>query len=370
MKCKDLGKILTKLDNTREQHRGKRLHQIYSYTYENYSIKAIQEDLKNEELDTLNYYEIAKNTWLSKQYTLGTYTHKLNHILWIFLLSAKKSKADLKILDEIINIFDSTVNTFTAIENVESVLSYLKEKGFNTYLEFAKYFNDEYSIDIDEYRKAKGYGFNVKLKGSEEDNYLYANEPIYSLAQSQEIIIDAIRKCRSTVFDSSGNIDALLLGEEIKNKIVYPIYVQNYGYPLLNILKSNRVLFEFCSLDSTGEIEEQLSKILELEEPYKDSLFSSEKGKLLKELLPGNNQKDFDSISMLQKALVIFQYKRHCTHWENSRQVYNFHVFLSQTHREKDDYYIIAESEDFITKNTMNDYVTKQIRLITSLLNI
>ncbi len=339
MKCKELGKILSVLDiECTKNNRADLIKQTYLLKYDDYNFKSTQERLKKEGLGIPNFYKEFKMEWSSKQYSLGTITSKLNYILWKFLLSSKKSKADLKILDEVISMASKTMNVSlrsdkleSEIENSKSALSYLKEKGFNTYLEFEKHFNLQYGINIDEYEKAKRNSFKINLKSSTEispteyEGLKNIKGSIYRLDTAQKIIIDSIVRHRETVFDSDGIVNENVLAQEIKNRVDIPVYAQNYGYPLLNLLKSNRISFEFSALDKKEELIQQITEILELEEqftttkiekdvssPHKRKLYSSIKWQLLKQFLPEEeNLYKIRTIDMMEKSIVL-------TGWEVS----------------------------------------------------
>jgi len=325
-----------------------------------------------------NYYNEAKKLGYLNKNTFGAYAKELNHVLWSFLFANKKSNNDLKVLDSSISIFNNSTNTLSKIENSQVVLEYLNKEGYKTYLDFIKYFSDEYGIDIREYKYAKANGFNTNNEDSLDNKPFYEYEPVYNSTRTLDIIMPILKKHKEEFLESKDD-GSSMLEQEIKKKVIYPIYRQNYGLPTLQVVGSNKVVLEFNILDDKEDIEDLLKEIYEQEKPYHRSLYSSEKLRLLKDLGSINKVEKFNSILALQKASIIYQYtqdQEENLSLEKAFYIYNFHVLLYEINCElkdncqKEGQCITYTCEDIITTNLLKKEIRKQINIIKSLLNL
>ncbi|WP_415406793.1 hypothetical protein ACLHDG_13645 [Sulfurovum sp. CS9] len=329
-----------------------------------------------------NYYNEAKKLGYLNKDTFGTDAKELNRVLWSFLFANKKSSNDLKVLDASISIYNNSTNTLSKIENSKTVLEYLNKEGHKTYLDFTKHFSDEYGIDIREYKYAKANGFKTNNEDSPDSEPLYGYEPIYNSTRTLDTIMPILKKHKEEFLESKDD-GYSMLEREIKKKIIYPVYRQNYGLPTLQVIESNKVVLEFNILDEEKDISNLLKEIYKQEKPYHKSLYSSEKLRLLEDLRSINKVEKFNSICALQKASIIYQYtqdQEENLSLENAVYIYNFHVLLfecrgelkdtCQRHNGDGDKYITCINGDIITDSVRKKEIRKQIKIVKSLLNL
>ncbi len=279
-------------------------------------------------------------------------------------------------LNEAIHIHNCG-NVLLEMGKTEKVLEFVYAKGYDTYIDFVQYYSDMYGIDVEEYRAKKDNGFNIDQNLSSAD--------IYDTTNTNHIRISIISKNRKTIFDDSGIVDEEKLENEIKNNIIFPVYVQNYTLPVHQILKSNKVGFEFNILDGKSYIDDQFKKVYSLEKKHKRTIFSSTKQKFLSHYFSNNSRMTrFESINAIKKSFVIYQYRQHCDNLEEARLLYNFHIlftnfekmgfkddkiYLYPTNPSKDQYLYI-EREHLITGSYLTKEITDQLDIITSLLHL
>lgn len=371
-----LGKELEKISLAKDIKDGQ--YKILKNAYSN-----ICENLKNNKYDDIpNYYLKNQKLGYYEMDLSQLYSQQLNQILWSFLFFNERSKADLKILDEAIKIYIETNNAFSTMEKSNDVLMYLESQEYKTYLDFTQYFGDLYGIDVDEYRLAKINNFKIP-----EDAKVYNKTTMISM------LISILKKNHKSIFSdldegNNADLDSIIYTDEIyntklqkhiKESILFPTYIQNYGLPMLQVLKSTKVGFEFSILDKKEHIAEQLKEVYRQEGSIKRAISSSTKQEFLNMYLPKEEKnKRFNSIPAIQKAFTIYQYRQHCQNQEQARQLYNFHILYSSFEKNgfddeliySDDDHMYIERDDLITKNYLNDDLSPQINIITSLLNL